>query len=126
MSSRTYKPGETAPTSGQHKREVLPKIRTGMIASPDRKESSYVQKKESRPGIQGKVALAALTGNKTVAELSSAFGVHQLLFISGQSNSRTRLRAFLPVKSKTTRPGGKNNSRPFMPKSASLPWSGIF
>ena len=32
--------------------EVLPKIRTGMLASPERKESRYVQKKESRPGIQ--------------------------------------------------------------------------
>jgi len=31
--------------------EVLPKIRTGRLASPERKENTSVQKKESRPGI---------------------------------------------------------------------------
>ena len=37
------------------------------------------KRKNHAPSVKAKVALAALTGNKTVAELSSEFGVHQTL-----------------------------------------------
>ncbi len=42
-----------------------------------RKESANGKTKESCPDFKAKVALAAMSGNKMVAELSTEYGVHQ-------------------------------------------------
>jgi len=58
---------------------VLPKNCTGLIGYISGKESKMAKRKNYSPDFKAKVVLAALSNEKTVAELSMEYGIHQNL-----------------------------------------------
>lgn len=59
--------------------EVLPKNCTGLTGYISGKESKMAKRKNYSPDFKAKVVLAALSNEKTVAELSMEYGIHQNL-----------------------------------------------
>ena len=102
-------------------REVLPKIRTGVIATQPHEESTHVQTKNHAPAFKAKMAPAALSGEKTIAGLSSEFGVHQTLIYKWVRQLKDSAAGVSSGEAKR-----EKNCTSSMPKSASSPWNAIF
>lgn len=97
-----------------------------MTATHSTKESAYVQEKKHAPAFTARVALNALSGEKTVAKRSAGFGVHQTLIHKWVKQLKESAAGIFAGEIKAEEARRKTNSRYFMSKSASLLWNTIF
>ena len=84
------------------------------------------KRKNHAPAFKARVALVVLSGEKTITELSSEFGVHQTLIHKWVKQLKESAAGIFAGEIKTEEARKENSSRYFMPKSVSLLWDAIF
>ena len=82
------------------------------------KGEPYVQAKKHAPAFKARVALNALSGEKTVAKRSAGFGVHQTLIHKWVKQLKDSAAGIFAGEIKAEEARRKTNSRYFMSKSA--------
>jgi transposase len=97
-----------------------------MLATHSTKESIHVQTKESRPAFKAKVALVALSGEQTIAELSSEFGVHQTRIHKWVKQLKESAAGIFSGEIKTEESRKEKELHERMPKLVNSPWNAIF